>query len=271
MFQLVQVLYVPLKAKLLGLVQSSKGWFVNLDLQFPQVGRGQPQRCKPKLFFFSKYSCIFRKSTKFWGITTQSRTATKLCKWAKRPEIQKGIYVLSPRTHSASWSSVTHLSESCLRTGTSWKTWNGTSMPGTGSTTQCTASTSWRSTGSRRRRTPRRRRSWGGSRPGGSSSRTCSTPPSPSSTNTGCRSGCFARPASSSESAKHLLHILHFLHLFAQWSHQILRYDVIAKMETFSEDTQFTLAQVGILPNNYYFSETNKSFYFSKKTKVSWK
>ena len=27
----------------------------------------------------------------------------------------------------------------------------------------------------------------------------------------------------------------------------LLRYDVIAKMETFSEDTQFTLAQVGII------------------------
>ena len=27
----------------------------------------------------------------------------------------------------------------------------------------------------------------------------------------------------------------------------LIRYDVIAKMETFSEDTQFTLAQVGII------------------------
>ena len=45
MFQPLQVLHVPLEAKLLGLVQSSKGRVVNLDLQFPQAGRGQPQRC----------------------------------------------------------------------------------------------------------------------------------------------------------------------------------------------------------------------------------
>ena len=119
----------------------------------------------------------------------------------------KDICISSPtRTHSASWWYATHLSESCRHTGTSWKIWQGTSMPGTGFTTRCMASTSWPSTGSKR--TPRSRRSWGGSRHGGSLSPTCSTPLSPSSTSTGCPSGCSARPALSSESAFAFLHVL---------------------------------------------------------------
>ena len=105
---------------------------------------------------------------------------------------------LFPRIRSDLWWSDTHLSVSCRRTGTNLKTWRVTSTLGTGSTTPCTASTSWPSTGSKTRGQPTQARR-GESRLGASLWPISWTPRWPSLTSTGCPSGCSARHALSSE------------------------------------------------------------------------